>query len=75
MASLRTQSAARLLRNAVRPRIALASVPRRFGSSVNSPADVVPAMPGAANQPDYDAPVDKATSYAKRIWLEMGVRG
>ncbi|KAH0496627.1 hypothetical protein TgHK011_003978 [Trichoderma gracile] len=62
MASLRAQSAARLLRNAVSPRIALASVPRRFGSSVNSPADVVPAMPGAANQPDYDAPVDKATS-------------
>ncbi|KAL6881486.1 ETC complex I subunit conserved region domain-containing protein [Trichoderma novae-zelandiae] len=62
MASLRSQSAARMLRNAVRPRLALASVPRRFGSSVNSPADVVPAMPGAANQPDYDAPVDKATS-------------
>lgn len=62
MASLRTQSAARLVRNAMRPRIALASIPRRFESSAAKPADVVPAMP-SANQPDYDVPLDKATSY------------
>ncbi|KAM0255192.1 hypothetical protein ACHAQJ_006035 [Trichoderma viride] len=61
MASLRTQSAARLVRNAMRPRMALASIPCRFESSVAKPTGIVPATPGA-NQPVYDVPIDKATS-------------
>ncbi|KAK5998116.1 Complex I-21kD [Cladobotryum mycophilum] len=62
MASLRTQSVARLMRSAIPARVTLASTPRRFESSIaKPPADVIPTVPGT-NQPDYDIPADKATS-------------
>lgn len=57
MASLRTQSAAKLLRV---PRVAVAAAPRRFKSSVTTP---VPTGPAETNQPDYSIRPEKATSY------------
>ncbi|KAF5004548.1 hypothetical protein FDECE_8960 [Fusarium decemcellulare] len=61
MASLRTQNAARLLRNAVAPRVALSAAPRRFQSSVTQASGTIPAAP-TTNEPDYDIKADKATS-------------
>lgn len=57
MASLRTQSAAKLLRV---PRVAVAAATRRFKSSVTTP---VPTEPAETNQPDYSIRPEKATSY------------
>ncbi|KAF7562787.1 hypothetical protein G7046_g1356 [Stylonectria norvegica] len=63
MASLRTQGAARLLRNVASPRIVLAAAPRRYQSSVTTAASgTVPTAPSTTNHPDYDIPADKATS-------------
>ncbi|CAM1511055.1 Fc.00g085680.m01.CDS01 [Cosmosporella sp. VM-42] len=63
MASLRTQSASRMLRSAASPRVALAAAPRRFQSSVaTSASGTVPAAPSTQNAPDYDIQADKATS-------------
>lgn len=56
MASLRTQSAAKLLRV---PRVAFSAAPRRYKSSVTTP---VPASTTVANQPDYSIRPEKATS-------------
>ncbi|PNY23516.1 NADH-ubiquinone oxidoreductase 21 kDa subunit, mitochondrial [Tolypocladium capitatum] len=61
MASLRTQSAGRLLRSATPARLALSSAPRRFQSAVAKPTNAVPAALNP-NQPDYEIPADKATS-------------
>lgn len=70
MASLRTQSAARLLRSASAPRAALPLTARRFVSDSTTATGVVPA-PSDPNQPDYSLPHDKATStytpVAKRV--------
>ncbi|KAK0388771.1 hypothetical protein NLU13_5014 [Sarocladium strictum] len=60
MASLRTQSAARMLRAASTPAMR-AAAPRRWQSSVTSATAAVPA-PETTNQPDYDIQADKATS-------------
>lgn len=63
MASLRTQSAARMLRSVASPRVALSAAPRRFQSSVTTAAPgTVPVAPSTTNQPDYDIQADKATS-------------
>ena len=60
MASLRTQSAARMLRAAATPASRIA--PRRWQSTATSAPAAVPA-PTTTNQPDYDIQADKATSY------------
>lgn len=62
MASLRTRSAAGLLRGASTSRIAVSSAPRRFQSSITQATGTTPVAP-KENQPDYDIPADKATSY------------
>lgn len=68
MASLRTQSAARMLRSVASPRVALSAAPRRFQSSVTTAAPgTVPVAPSTTNQPDYDIQADKATSYTSPI--------
>ncbi|KAH8172575.1 ETC complex I subunit conserved region domain-containing protein [Sarocladium implicatum] len=59
MASLRTQSAARMLRAAATPASRVA--PRRWQSSATSAPATVPA-PNTMNQPDYNIQADKATS-------------
>lgn len=61
MASLRTYQAAKLLRSATTSRIATPLVARRFQSNVTSATGVVPTTEDQ-NQPDYEAPQDKATS-------------
>ncbi|KFA62728.1 hypothetical protein S40285_05026 [Stachybotrys chlorohalonatus IBT 40285] len=61
MASLRTRSAAGLLRGASTSRIAVSSAPRRFQSSITQATGTTPVAP-KENQPDYDIPADKATS-------------
>jgi hypothetical protein len=61
MASLRTRSAAGLLRSVSSTRVASPHVTRRFQSSVTQATGTVPAP--VENQPDYDVPGDKATSY------------
>ncbi|KAJ6443135.1 NADH-ubiquinone oxidoreductase subunit [Purpureocillium lavendulum] len=58
MASLRIQGAGKLLRSATMARVSLPLAARRFQSAVTTTTDTVPAV----NQPDYDAPADKATS-------------
>lgn len=76
MASLRTASAAKLLRTA---RPAFTAAPqRRFKSSdsqsqsLTMPASATGVTPAVrpANAPDYDAHIDKATSYVEkgRAW-------
>lgn len=60
MASLRTQSAARMLRSATASRVALAAAPRRFQGSVTAATGTVPAV--KTNEPDYDLHADKASS-------------
>ncbi|KPM40344.1 hypothetical protein AK830_g6250 [Neonectria ditissima] len=62
MASLRSQSAARLLRSAASPRVAISVAPRRFESSVTTTRGTVPVAPSTTNQPDYTISADKATS-------------
>ncbi|UNI20410.1 ndufs4 NADH dehydrogenase Fe-S protein subunit [Purpureocillium takamizusanense] len=57
MASLRIQGAGKLLRSATTARISLPLSARRFQSAVTT-TNTVPSV----NQPDYDAPADKATS-------------
>ncbi|KAH7322951.1 ETC complex I subunit conserved region-domain-containing protein [Stachybotrys elegans] len=60
MASLRTRSAAGLLRSISSTRVASPHVARRYQSSVTQATGTVPAP--VENQPDYDIPADKATS-------------
>ncbi|KAM5386895.1 hypothetical protein ACJZ2D_000188 [Fusarium nematophilum] len=60
MASIRSQSAARFLRSAVAPRVALSAAPRRYQSSVTQASGTIPAP--TTNEPDYDIQADKATS-------------
>ncbi|KAI5457165.1 ETC complex I subunit conserved region-domain-containing protein [Mariannaea sp. PMI_226] len=63
MASLRSQSAVRMLRSASSSRVALAAAPRRFQSSVTASTGTVPAAPSTTtNEPDYKIHADKATS-------------
>ncbi|KEY66616.1 hypothetical protein S7711_01910 [Stachybotrys chartarum IBT 7711] len=61
MASLRTRSAAGLLRGASTGRIAVLSAPRRLQSSMTQATGTTPVAP-KENQPDYDILADKATS-------------
>lgn len=67
MKLLRTQSAVRLLRMTSALRPITASLPRRWESSVAkpefTPRPVIPSPVSPARSPDYDAPIDKATSY------------
>ena len=65
MAALRSQSAARMLRSAVAPRVALAGAPRRFQSNVTSATGTITGP--VTNEPDYDIQADKATSYDSSI--------
>jgi len=63
MATLRTQSAARLLRGASYARLNLAVNPRRFETGVTkAPRDSVPVGPSPESEPNYDIHPDKATS-------------
>ena len=61
MASLRTQSAARILRGATASRVALAAASRRFQGGISTSSGTVPAV--KTNEPDYDLQADKASSY------------
>ncbi len=61
MASLRIQGAGKMLRSATTARVSLPLAARRFQSAVTT-TNTVPSV----NQPDYDAPADKATSYAQK---------
>ncbi|KFH42073.1 NADH-ubiquinone oxidoreductase 21 kDa subunit-like protein [Hapsidospora chrysogenum ATCC 11550] len=60
MASLRTQSTARLLRAASSAQVALSAAPRRFQHTSATPP--VPTGPAESNQPNYNVTQDKATS-------------
>ncbi|KAL3960533.1 hypothetical protein ACCO45_005650 [Purpureocillium lilacinum] len=61
MASLRIQGAGKMLRSATTARVSLPLAARRFQSAVTT-TNTVPSV----NQPDYDAPADKATSTFSR---------
>lgn len=71
MASLRTQSAAKMLRAAAAPATRVAVAPKRWQSSVTSAPAAVPAVT-TTNQPDYTIQADKAASYvlSSRIWWD-----
>lgn len=74
MASLRTQSAARMLRTVASPRIAVAAAPRRLQSTtVTAASGTVPA-PVTNNEPDYKIQADKATSYELSTCLYIMVK-
>lgn len=63
MAALRSQGVARILRSASAPRLASPVASQRFQSSIAKHSEKeVTGTPSAANQPDFDAPHDKATS-------------
>ncbi|KAF5568107.1 NADH:ubiquinone oxidoreductase 21kD subunit [Fusarium musae] len=60
MAALRSQSAARMLRSAAAPRVALSAAPRRFQSNVTQASGTITGP--VTSEPDYNIEADKATS-------------
>lgn len=68
MAALRSQSAARMLRSAAAPRVALAAAPRRFQSNVTQASGTITGP--VTSEPDYTIQSDKATSYDSRLAIK-----
>lgn len=65
MASLRSASAARMLRGSVATSRTILPAARRFESTLTTQEKPTPSTPAVReeNQPDYGAHFDKATSY------------
>lgn len=78
MASLRTQSAAKLLRTAT-SRPAFSVTQRRFKTDDSKaltesvPAAAATPATRPANSPDYGVHIDKATSYVLQIYRSAGL--